>query len=270
MESLRMIDTWPVDRAAAAVVTRDGGMRGEHGRVDEPFRLASVTKLLTAYAVLAAVEEGAVEPDDEAGPPGSTIRHLQAHTSGLAFDDDRVLAAPGRKRIYSNTGFEVLAAAVEKACDIPFEDYVREAVFEPLGMSETTLGGSPAAGGISTVRDLTRFAAELMAPRLLAPETVREATSVVFPGLDGVLPGYGAQRPNDWGLGFEIKGTKSPHWTGAGNSPATYGHFGARGTFLWVDPALGAAAVCLTDRDFGPWAAEVWPGFNDAVVAELG
>src|SRR3954452_16452417 len=115
VESLRMIDTWPVDRAAAAVVTRDGGIRGEHGRVDEPFRLASVTKLLTAYAVLAAIEEGAVEPDDAAGPPGSTIRHLQAHTSGLAFDDDRVLAAPGRKRIYSNTGFEVLAATVEKA-----------------------------------------------------------------------------------------------------------------------------------------------------------
>ncbi|WP_126642940.1 serine hydrolase domain-containing protein [Embleya hyalina] len=269
MNSLRMIDTWPVGKAAAAVVTRDGVVKSEHGPVDEPFRLASVTKLLTAYAALAAIEEGAIEPDDPAGPPGSTIRHLQAHTSGLAFDEDRVLAGPGRKRIYSNTGFNLLGATIEKACDIPFGEYVRQAVFAPLGMTETTIGDSPAAGGVSTVRDLTRFAAELLAPRLLAPETVRAATTVVFPGLDGVLPGYGTRRPNDWGLGFEIRGTKSPHWTGTTNSPATYGHFGACGTFLWVDPELDAACVCLTDREFGPWAAEVWPILNDAVVAEL-
>jgi len=264
-----MIETWPVGKAAAAVVTRDGVVLGENGPVEEPFRLASVTKPLTAYAVLAALEEGAIESDDAAGPPGSTIRHLQSHTSGLAFDEDRVLAAPGRKRIYSNRGFELLGATVEAACDIPFDEYVRQALFEPLDMRASTIGDSPAAGGVSTVRDLTRFAVELLTPRLLAEETVREATGVVFPGLDGVLPGYGVQRPNDWGLGFEIKGTKSPHWTGATNSPATFGHFGARGTFLWVDPELGAACVCLTDRDFGPWAAEVWPVLNDAIVAEL-
>jgi CubicO group peptidase (beta-lactamase class C family) len=97
-----------------------------------------------------------------------------------------------------------------------------------------------------------------------------EATSVQFPGLDGVLPGFGVQRPNDWGLGFEIKGTKAPHWTGATNSPQTYGHFGQSGTFLWVDPQVKVALVVLTDRDFGDWTHACWPAISDTVVSEFG
>ncbi|MDI2128523.1 serine hydrolase domain-containing protein [Yinghuangia seranimata] len=272
MESLRLIDSWPVPNAAAAVVRADGTVLGTRGPVDHPFRLASVTKPLTAYAVLVAVEEGGVELDEPAGPEGATVRHLLAHTAGYAFDHERVMARPGERRIYSNAGFEVLARHVEENCGIPFPVYLNEAVFRPLGMADTRLDRdeSPAAGAVSTVADLARFAAELMAPKLLAPETVAEATSVAFPGLDGVVPGYGLQRPNDWGLGFEIRCTKSPHWTGLKNSPATFGHFGQRGTFLWVDPAAGAAAVALADRDFGPWAVEHWPPFSDAVLAELG
>jgi CubicO group peptidase (beta-lactamase class C family) len=99
--------------------------------------------------------------------------------------------------------------------------------------------------------------------------TLTQATTVAFPGLTGVLPGYGHQRPNDWGLGFELRDHKSPHWTGTRNSPRTYGHFGQSGTFLWVDPDAGAACVCLTDRDFGPWAVEAWTPFTDGVLAEL-
>lgn len=270
MESLRVVESWPVPHAAVAVVAADGVVLGEHGPVDRPFALASVTKPLTAYAVLVAVEEGGVELDEPAGPEGATVRHLLAHTAGYAFDHERVMARPGERRIYSNAGFEVLARHLEQNCGIPFAVYLHEAVFRPLGMTGSRLEGSPASGGVSTVADLARFAAEVMAPKLLAPETVAEATSVVFPGLDGVVPGYGLQRPNDWGLGFEIRGTKSPHWTGGGNSPATFGHFGQRGTFLWIDPAARAAAVCLTDRDFGSWAIEAWPSFSDGVLADLG
>lgn len=92
---------------------------------------------------------------------------------------------------------------------------------------------------------------------------------MVHPGLKGVLPGYGLQNPNDWGLGFEIRGAKSPHWTGSSSSRRTFGHFGQSGTFLWVDPGAGAACVALTDRDFGPWAIEARPPFTEAVLAEL-
>ncbi|WP_129839790.1 serine hydrolase domain-containing protein [Streptomyces sp. RFCAC02] len=268
MRSLELIDTWPVSEVAAGVVTADGrrAARGPGGR---PFALASVTKPLAAYAVLIAVEEGAVELDEPAGPEGSTVRHLLAHASGLAFDEHRVVAAPGTRRLYSNAGFEVLGSHVAAATGIAFPEYLRQAVLEPLGMTGTELSGSPAKDGVSTLDDLLRFAAELLAPRLVARETLDAATSVVFPGLNGVLPGFGHQRPNDWGLGFSLRDHKSPHWTGATSSPRTFGHFGQSGTFLWVDPDAAAACVALTDRPFGTWAAEAWPPFTDAVLTEL-
>ncbi|GGP36888.1 serine hydrolase domain-containing protein [Saccharothrix coeruleofusca] len=268
MQSLRAVSRWPVENAATGVVSADGRVLGTFGDVERRFPLASVTKPLTAYAVLVAVEEGAVEWDQPVGP--ATLRHLIAHTSGLAFDSDKVQAPPGERRIYSNTGFEVMAAFVESATEIPFADYLTEAVLAPLGMTSTALTGSPAAGAVSTVSDLLRFAAEVQSPRLVSAELVAEATSVQFPGLKGVLPGYGSQRHNDWGLGFEIKSDKSPHWTGAGSSPRTFGHFGQSGTFLWVDPAVGAACVALADRPFGEWAVAAWPPFTDGVLAELG
>ena len=58
-----------------------------------------------------------------------------------------------------------------------------------------------------------------------------EATEVQFPGLTGVLPGFGVQRPNDWGLGFEIRDGKSPHWTGSANSAAPTGISASQGRF---------------------------------------
>jgi CubicO group peptidase (beta-lactamase class C family) len=270
MESVRAVQEWPVDNATVAVVGADGTVRGTSGDQERPYRLASVTKLLSAYAVLIAVEEGAVEWDQPAGPEGSTVRHLIAHTSGLAFDKREAQAAPGTRRIYSNTGFEVLAETVQENSGIPFGEYLDEAVFQPLGMVNTRLEGSPAAGAVSTAADLTRFAAELQIPQLISTGLLREARTVVFPGLNGVLPGYGHQRPNDWGLGFELRDHKSPHWTGKQSSPETFGHFGQSGTFLWVDPAAGLACVALTDRPFGEWAVEAWPAFSDAVLTELG
>ena len=201
------------------------------------------------------------------GRAGATVRHLIAHTSGLVFDTQRAQAAPGSKRIYSNVGFDALGEAIGAAAGMPFADYLHEAVCVPLGMSATRLEGSPGSEAVSTVDDLVRFAAELRAPTLTA--TLDDATRVAFPGLDGILPGYGRQKPNDWGLGFEIRDGKSPHWTGAGSSPRTFGHFGQSGTFLWVDPDAHAAAVVLTDRDFGPWAIEAWPVWTDKVLAAV-
>ena len=107
----------------------------------------------------------------------------------------------------------------------------------------------------------------MLAPQgLLHPSTLADATSVQYPGLRGVLPGFGSQDPNDWGLGFEIRGAKHPHWTGAANSPATFGHFGQSGTMLWVDPVAGVGLVALADRDFGPWARSL-AALADAVLA---
>ncbi|MBA3524348.1 MAG: beta-lactamase family protein, partial [Geodermatophilaceae bacterium] len=205
--------------------------------------------------------------DTPAGPEGSTLAHLAAHASGLAFDQPMRQAAPGVRRIYSNTGFELLADTVATAVGTTFSAYLDATVLSPLGMIDTGLDGSPAAAGVATVADLALFAAELQHPTLVPAEVAAAARRVAFAGLDGVLPGFGRQQPNDWGLGYEIRATKTPHWTGTTSSPGTFGHFGRSGTFLWVDPEEGLACVALTDRDFGPWAAEAWPRFTDGVLA---
>ncbi|KAA0023028.1 serine hydrolase domain-containing protein [Antrihabitans cavernicola] len=268
MPSLDQISQWPVTNAAAVVVT-ETGVAETYGDTDRVFPLASVTKLLVAYGVLVAIEEGAVELDQPAGPTGSTVRHLLAHASGLAFDRHTVQADPGKKRIYSSAGFEVLAEFVGDQATIAFPDYLAEAVFEPLGMASSELSGPAGHGAQSSAGDLARFAAELANPTLISPETHAAATTVQFPGLDGILPGYGTQRPNDWGLGFELRDHKSPHWSGTQNSARTFGHFGQSGTFLWADPDNRAACVVLTDEDFGDWAKPLWPALSDNVLKNL-
>ncbi|MGF2944742.1 serine hydrolase domain-containing protein [Mycobacterium sp. Lab-001] len=268
--ALAAIADWPV-RAAAAAVVGPAGVLADHGDTRRVFALASVTKPLVARAVQVAVEEGVVDLDTAAGPPGATIRHLLAHASGLVMHSDRVLAKPGTRRMYSNYGFTVLAETVQRESGIDFGRYLTEAVCEPLAMGGTRLDGGSAEAGFgatSTVADLVSFVGDLLCPSIVSAQLHAEATTVQFPGLDGVLPGYGVQRPNDWGLGFEIRDAKSPHWTGARNSARAYGHFGQSGGFIWADPDAELALVVLTDRDFGDWAREAWPAISDAVLAE--
>jgi CubicO group peptidase (beta-lactamase class C family) len=266
VDPLAAVDQWPVDHAAMAIVDA-GGVVATRGPQDESFRLASVTKILTTLAVLVAVEEGIIAIDDEAGPPGATVAHLLAHASGLGLDGAR-LAAPGRRRIYSNTGIELVGQLVADRAGMPFATYAHEGVFAPLGMTATAITGSPAWRAKSTATDLSAFARELLAPTLVSEKTLAGATTVAFPGLIGIVPGFGRQEPNHWGLGFELRDGKRPHWTGTTNSPATFGHFGRSGTFVWVDPDAALALVALTDREFGDWAKEKWPDLSDAVLAE--
>ncbi|MGV0578930.1 serine hydrolase domain-containing protein [Mycolicibacterium elephantis] len=271
MGALTALADWPVATVAAAVVG-PSGVLADHGDGGHRFRLASVTKPLVARAAHIAVEEGAIELDTEAGPPGSTVRHLLAHATGYSMNSAELMARPGTRRVYSNYGFTVLAETIEQASGIEFGQYLTEAVFEPLGMSATALTGGASAAGFgatSTVADLTAFAVDLLRPVTVSAQMHAEATSVQFPGLTGVLPGFGVQRPNDWGLGVEIRGTKSPHWTGSANSGRTFGHFGQSGTFLWVDPEADLALVVLTDRDFGEWAYSLWPALSDEVLREF-
>ncbi len=264
MEALQAIDSWGARTAAAGVV---GALEAVHGPREVELRWASVTKLLTGLAVLVAVEEGTVDLDEPAGPEGSTLRHLLSHASGLAPEEGPPLMPPARRRIYSNYGIELAAALVGEHAGMDFADYFLHAVAQPLGLAGA-LHGSPAWGYRGPLDDLLAFARELLAPTLVAPETLAEATSVQFPGLEGVLPSWGRMAPNDWGLAFELRDAKSPHWTGTLASPRTFGHFGAAGTFLWVDPDAGLALGVLTDKEFGDWAKDAWPALGDSVVRE--
>jgi CubicO group peptidase (beta-lactamase class C family) len=263
------IDDWGADRAAAALVGPDG-IRAQHGDPDRVFRWASVTKLATALAVLSATDDHLLDLDEAAGPPGSTVRHLLAHASGLPFEGDTPIAAPGARRIYSNAGFDVLGDLLARRSGSAFEAVVAGRVLEPLDMTDTTLRGRPSAGLHGPLRDLAALARELLRPTIVRAETLAAATTAAFPGLKGLLPGVGTFDPLDWGLGFELRDGKVPHWTGTANSPATFGHFGGAGTFLWVDPAIDRALVCLTDREYGPWALQAWPPFSDAVIEVQG
>jgi CubicO group peptidase (beta-lactamase class C family) len=262
-----LVADWPVERAAAGVTGATATL-ATGGDPAWQVRIASVSKLLVGLAALVAVEEGAIELDEPAGPPGATVRHLLAHASGLAFDQDRVLGPPGARRIYSNVGIERFAEHLATRTGIVFQDYLHDAVLDPLGMTATSLAGSPAHDVVSTVEDLLRFARELLRPTLVAAATLAEATTAQFPSLGGVLPSIGRFDPNPWGLTFELRDGKDPHWTGTRNSEATFGHFGGTGTFLWVDPVAGLGCIALTGREFGPWALEVWPPFSDAILAD--
>jgi CubicO group peptidase (beta-lactamase class C family) len=267
VDALAQIEGWPVEHAAAGVVR--GTDTWSHGETERRFKWASATKLFTAVAVLVAAEEGVLDLDEAAGPEGSTVRHLLGHASGLPFDGPRPISEPGKRRIYSNTGFDRLGAFLAEKAEMPFADYLSAAVLEPLKLSGTELEGPPSSGLAGPLDDLLAFGRELMAPTLVAQETLDEATTVVFPGLAGILPDFGRYEPLDWGLGFELRDAKEPHWTGSRNSARTFGHFGGAGSFIWVDPEAGAACASLADRQFGAWAKEAWPPLSDAVLAEL-
>jgi CubicO group peptidase (beta-lactamase class C family) len=266
VEALEQVDGWPARTVAVGVIA-GGEVEAKLGPSGHEFRWASVTKPATALAVLVAAEEGTLDLDEVAGPPGSTVRHLLAHASGLPFEGREPISPPGRRRIYSNAGFDVLAALLAERAEMPFEDYLRAAVLQPLGM-ETELRGPAGSGLVGSLDDLLALGGELLEPTLIARETLAEATTVQFPGLAGVIPELGRFDPNDWGLGLELKDAKPGHFSGTKTSPRTFGHWGGSGTFLWIDPEAAVACGCLTDLDFGDWAKEAWPRLSDAVLEE--
>jgi len=266
VQALRQIDAWPVPFATAGVLTREGRVE-THGDASRVVRLASVSKPVAALAALVAAEEGVVDLDEAAGPPGSTLRHLLAHTSGLPFEGREPIAPPGRRRIYSNEGFRIAAAHLETAAEMPFAEYVRAAVCEPLGIGLDPTG-DPSSGMHASLADLLALVSQFFTQTLVAEETLAEMTSVQFPRLLGVLPDWGRFDPLDFGLGVQLN-TRPPSWMGTRTSPRAFGHFGGSGTFVWVDPESGVACVVLTTREFGDWAKEAWPALSDAVLDEL-
>lgn len=269
MDALDLPATWPVPNAAAAIVT-DDGIVGTVGDTSMVVRIASLAKPLTTWAALVAVEEGIISLETTTDDPRCTLRHLLSHAGGYGFDGKEPVGRPERRRTYSNGGIEVAADMIGSAADMPFGDYLRLAVFQPLGMTDTELIGSPAADVTSSVDDYARFVIEVRRPTLISDTTAAEATRIHFPDLSGIVPGVGRYERCTWGLGFEIRGDKSPHWTGARNDPSTYGHFGGAGTMFWIDPVASVSTIAFTDRPFDEWALRDWPLYSDAVIDQYG
>jgi|DEB0MinimDraft_10_1074344.scaffolds.fasta_scaffold00773_7 CubicO group peptidase (beta-lactamase class C family) len=266
--ALTAVDAWPVPHAAAVVVDSEGEL-AVRGDTSTPRPLASVTKPLTAAAVLASAAAGHLDLDEPAGPTaaeGATVRHLLAHTAGLGFDAGSRTIPPGTRRTYGNWAYEVLGDLVAAREGRPFPAVLRDRVTGPLGMTTTVLEGSPAWGAEASAEDLGRFVRELLAPRALGPDVHAALTTPAYPDLAGVLPGFGRQRPNPWTLGLERRGAKDPHWGGP-LPPDTVGHFGRSGSLIWAAPGPGLGLATLSGRDFDAWAADGWPALAAALVA---
>jgi CubicO group peptidase (beta-lactamase class C family) len=155
---------------------------------------------------------------------------------------------------------------------MPFPDYLRAAVLEPLGL-DATLDGDAAGGIVGTLGDMLAFGQE--APRAhldRARDACRGDGPFSFPASTASCRASAARTPNDWGLGFELRDGKEPHWTGSRNSASTYGHFGSKpgtATFVWVDPERQLVAATVADISFGEWAAAAWPALSDALLEEV-
>jgi CubicO group peptidase (beta-lactamase class C family) len=325
--ALAMIDAWVADgdapAVAAAVVgpdgTRERRLAGDAAE-GSLFALASLTKPLLAAAFMVAAEEGAVDLDAPvaehvpayARRPAVTARHLLAHASGLpetgpdgvASVDVEPVAPPATRRIYSNTGYNVLGALLEAAAGMPPAEYLRGAVFEPLGM-DAYLGlpddvagraldvrepglfepgvarfnsrrwrarASPAGGAFATLDAYARFAAMLLArgAPIMAEETFEEMAAVQWPDLAGGIESFLTWPRAAWSLGLDVRDEKAPHWAGSRTSPATLSHFGAAGTLVWADPRAGTGLVVLANRGtYSGWPMRPgrWPDLSDAVLA---
>lgn len=164
---------------------------GRKADLDTRFGIASLTKTFTAILMLQLAEKGILELDDpvrshlpgvviersDIGSPPVTIRHLLAHTSGMpdygpsvvtAIRGDRVYLREqrypaGYHYAYSNRGYVLLKYLIETVTGQSYADNLRERIFLPLGMRSSSGNRSNGAGGIvSTLRDLSRYAAMLM------------------------------------------------------------------------------------------------------------
>lgn len=288
-----------VIRDGEPLIRRSWGMAdleaGVPATPETNYRLASVTKQFTAASVLLLVEDGVLRLDDPVttwlpslpdAAKAVTIRHLLTHTAGLVDYEDLIPEAateqvvdrdvlrlletqdelyfePGSMYRYSNSGYALLALVVERASGTSFAEFLRERIFEHLGMNGTiayergisevtgrAYGHSRTPGGwvrddqsitsavlgdggiYSSVDDLARWDAALYDDRLLGSESRRLAFSpLVETGDAGV--GYG--------LGWRISGDRVWH-TGETR--------GFRNAFV-RNPTAGISVVILTNRNEG-------------------
>ena len=279
------------------------------------FSIASMSKPITATAVMILQDEGKLSIEDKVskyipafadvklqnGQPPSrelTIRDVITHTSGLAGNQvfqgsladhvnelaKRPLAfEPGSKWQYS-PGVSVAGRIVEIVSEQPFQDFLKERIFDPLGMTNTTFypdekqqrnaakiympsedgkslvveknyitdfdpanGPNPSGGLVSTARDLFRFYQAILNEGQFRKERIVSqgaVQSMTSPQTGDLETGF--TPGNCWGLGWCI--VREPQGVTEMLSPGTFGHGGAFGTQGWVDPKTETIYVLLIQR----------------------
>ncbi len=303
------------------------------------FSIASMTKPITATALMMLVEEGKVDLDDpiamhlpvfesmklaDGSPPERpiTIRDTLTHTSGLAgsqlfsgtlaeaVDDlaTRPLAfQPGTKWQYS-PGLNVAGRIIEVVSRQPFETFLDERIFAPLGMTQTTFfpdakqrrrlaviyrpgesegtlaatanrivdvqstqGPNPSGGLMSTARDMFRFYRMILQDGRSNGKRILAKDSVkeMLTLQTGDLK-TGFTPGNGWGLGWCL--VQKPQEVTSMLSPGTFGHGGAFGTQGWTDPDTQTIYVLMIQRTGmgNSDASEIRGAFQRAANEALG
>ncbi len=300
---------------------------------DAIFLIASITKPIVAMAILQLIERGAILLSDKVtsfipefgrhGKYGITIRHLLTHTSGLPdmLPNNRELREqqqsmskfvedicqikpdlpPGRIVQYQSTGFGILGEIILRVTGRSSPEFLRDEIFTPLGMTDTTLGlpddwfagnpakvdriaeiripqeqqgtnwhwntrywrqlGAPWGGLLTTLADLAKFAemlrrgGEFNRHRILSPQMLAAATTDQLAGFPDLRESDRRCRP--WGYGWRLNWPGySPNF-GDMLSPQSYGHWGATGTIMWIDPVLDAFAIIFTTQPQEPHGREL-------------
>ncbi|MFQ3632006.1 serine hydrolase domain-containing protein [Roseiflexus sp.] len=259
---------------------------------------------ITVRQLLAHTSGLPQDPDRSRFPPDAgTANELRTYV------DANPIAPPGSKVEYSNVGYGLLGLIIEEVSRTPFATFMREHVIAPAGLHDTWLappddlfprivhvegtldpGSSterfnsvyarrqthPAGSVLSTARDVARFFQIFLdngmcdGRAVLAPATARLMITNQTAGLRGGIEGFMTWNECAWGLGFDLRGNKHPHFSGEYTSPSTFGHTGVSGVFAWADPALDLVCVMLANRTlFSLWHASCWSRFSTAVTASL-
>lgn len=240
-------------------------------------------------------------------PPGTFSSReaptLQAITDAMLRQP--LWTRPGTELIYSNTGYGILGRLAEAVTGRDCWELAWDHVFEPLELHNTIARpgpelderivrvldvygqgrpteaynsqywrdlGIPWGGLYGSPEDSVRFAATFLrsGDGFILPELAREMITDQVRGLKGEVQAARVKWPVAfWGLGWEIKGTKTKHWTGNLTSPQTFCHYGAAGTLLWADPTIDLAAAIFANRatfHLWPFKPPRWATLSDALV----
>lgn len=290
----RHVDAGRIPTAVLGVATADGivaldafgATDGRTARIEDPYRLFSITKVLTGLAAARAIERGLLTSQTpladavpEAGARDDVVRleHLMSHTSGLIeppLDPPEGLAAalrrPGRDFAvgtasrYSSIAFQGAAELIQHATGRSWEDEVRDfapglvldeeaephripEVESSLDLARFAASRHPGAGAIGTAGALLELGSALLRG---GDEIARPATLAMMlrPLTTGVprLEPYPAGRGQDWGFSWNLR-TRAPGLI----DRDVYGHAGWSGTEFWIHPTAGIAWVLLTNRANG-------------------
>lgn len=233
-------------------------------------RWASLTKPLVALVVVRIVEKHNIDFDIPIGINNATLKNLLDHTSGMSFDSTKILMPPGKMRIYSNAGYRYLEEFLKKEFSIDLSLEVIKYLHEVLNLNSAIYDNDPASGVSSSFADLYRFVKRLRSGKCgIDIETFKIMRAGSHPGIPGRVPSVGSYEDNLWGLGFELKGKKQPHWMPGNIDGSSFGHFGASGAFFFIDPVKKLSFVGfdpINSDDF----AKRWSELLTKLVDEVG